>query len=88
MTAPFSSISCFLFCDLHRINKSTGKLLGLIHIKYSLKRDNLCCLTSELSDQICVKINSNETYKKSQYHIESDLWNEEEDEWPGSTNRI
>lgn len=69
-----------LFKNKIRNKMSLNTCNSLIHIKYSLKRDNLCCSTYEIPDQICVKINSNETYKKSQYHIESDLWNEEEDD--------
>lgn len=55
---------------------------SLIHIQYSLKRENVCCSTYEIPQEVCLKINSNETYKRSKYYIESNLWSEDEENIP------
>lgn len=47
---------------------------ALLHIKYGLKIENVCCCNYELPSSITSKINSNETYKISKYFIKTVLW--------------
>lgn len=47
---------------------------SIIHIKYGLKMKNECCNTYKIPPIVCSKINSNETYKKSKFYLETVLW--------------
>lgn len=72
----FSSMN--LFKNKIRNKMSLNTCNSLIHIQYNLKRENVCCSTYEIPQEVCLKINSNETYKRSKYYIESNLWSENE----------
>lgn len=52
---------------------------SLIHIKYGLQSSSACCSSYDLPASVFVKINSNETYKKSKYYIKTNIWPEEEE---------
>lgn len=59
---------------------SLNTINSLIHIKYGLKYEKVGCSSYKIPNEICEKINSNETYKKSKYYIQSVLFQEEEGE--------
>lgn len=57
---------------------SLNTVNSLIQVKYGLKMQNSCCENYKIPRNISAKINSNDTYKKSKYYIQTVLWPEDE----------
>lgn len=71
-----------LFKSKIRNRLSLNSTFALLHIKYGLKFKNACSSNFKLPSNVCNKINSNETYKRSKFFIKTVLWpNECDDEF-------